>query len=133
MIVLSKGHDATPRIPGPYELLASAARIADVDIPIYIGIGVTQFYIEIDCTVDPALAIVTPELLVVLPSGAELSLGEGELANAVASFTSGWGAGTDSAIGTKVSRIMLQGMEHILRMNHTDADSITYSVAGHVF
>ncbi len=133
MQVLSKAHQSTPRASGSFELLASAARTASVDIPITIAIGVKQLYIEIDCTADPALAIVTPELLLVLPSGAELSLGTGELANDVASFTSGWGLGADAEIGTKLNRIMIEGMPHILRMNHTDGDSITYSVTALVF
>ncbi len=133
MQVLSKAHQSTPRVEGSFELLASAARTASVDVAIEIAIGVKQLYIEIDCTADPALAIVTPELLVVLPSGTLLSLGTGELANDVGGFTSGWGLGADAEIGTKLNRIMIEGMPHVLRMNHTDGDSITYSVAAVVF
>ncbi len=133
MIVLSKGHDSSPRTAGPYEILASAARTASVDIPLYIGNDTFQLIVEADCTLDPALAIVTPELFVVLPSGAELSLGTGKPFNSVGSTTSGWGPGTDTALDKKTARLLLSGMNHILRMVHTDGDSITYSVDAHVF
>lgn len=135
MLVLSKGHDSTPRVGGAIELLASGARTADVDVPIYIGNGVKQLYMELDCTVYPAAAIVTPELFLVLPSGALVSLGTGEPATvATGSFRSAWGLVADAqAVHTKVVRIMIEGMNHVMRFNHTDADSITYSAAAFVF
>ena len=46
---------------------------------------------------------------------------------------SGWGISPDGHIDLKIQRVMMEGMDHILRMNHTDADSITYSVGAFVF
>ncbi|KKL14263.1 hypothetical protein LCGC14_2517440, partial [marine sediment metagenome] len=117
-ILLSKFHRSSPRVGGPYELAPLAERTADwFSDQFYIANGVEQIYWEMKVTALTGTAKVTPWLQFFMPSGDELQFGFGQQASAVASYTSGFGIGVDTAIGRKVSRLLLTDVIYRLNLN----------------
>jgi len=133
-ILLSKFHRSSPRVGGPYELLPLAERTADFfAAPFFVANGVEQIYVEMVVTARTGTALVTPRLRAVMPSGALVIRGYCVQAGVVGSYVSGFGVGDDTDIDAKTDRVMLTDAVYELRLNHVDAQAMTYSINAWVF
>ncbi len=133
-ILLSKFHRSSPRVAGPYELLPLAERTADFFADsFYVANGVEQIYLEMLVTARTGTALVTPRLRAIMPGGALSIRGYAVQAGAVGSYVSGFGVGDDTDIDAKTDRVMITDAVYELRLNHVDAQAITYSIYAWVF
>ena len=132
-IILAPGHHGSPRNPYPIFLFELAERTADEVLSFIVANGVEQLFIESLVTARDGTAQVVPEMRVIYPSGAGVSVGSPLAMNAVGSLVTSWGAGAETAFDKRVDRLLVADMEYALTMNHADAQAITYSVAAWVF